>query len=98
MKKLTIETAEELALKMRMMLRVGASEPLNMKTALRQLNIMTIYRPLSDGTWGLSLKSNDGKMFMLVSSNATRGSQHFTIAHEFFISSLTTIPNRISVS
>ena len=84
MKKLTIETAEELALKMRMMLRVGASEPLNMKTALRQLNIMTIYRPLSDGTWGLSLKSNDGKMFMLVSSNATRGSQHFTIAHELF--------------
>ena len=84
MKKLTIETAEELALKMRMMLRVGASEPLNMKTALRQLNIMTTYRPLPDGTWGLSLKSNDDKMFMLVSSNATRGSQHFTIAHEFF--------------
>ena len=52
MKKLTIETAEELALKMRKMLRVGASQPLNMKTALRQLNIMTIYRPLSDGTWG----------------------------------------------
>lgn len=63
MKKLTIETAEELALKMRMMLRVGASQPLNMKTALRQLNIMTIYRPLSDGAWGLALKSNDGKMF-----------------------------------
>lgn len=63
MKKLINETAEELALKMRMMLRVGASQPLNMKTALRQLNIMTIYRPLSDGTWGLALKSNDGKMF-----------------------------------
>ncbi len=84
MKRLTIETAEELALKMRMILRVGASEPLNMKTVLRQLNIMTIYRPLSDGTWGLSLKSNNGKMFMLLSSNATRGSQHFTIAHELF--------------
>lgn len=63
MKKLTIETAEELALKMRKMLRVDTSQPLNMKTALRQLNIMTIYSPLSDGTWGLALKSNDGKMF-----------------------------------
>lgn len=84
MKKLTIETAEEIALKMRTILRVGASEPLNMKTALRQLNIMTIYRPLSEGIWGLSLKSSNGKMFMLVSSNATKGSQHFTIAHELF--------------
>ena len=79
MKKLTIETAEELALKMRMMLRVGASEPLNMKTALRQLNIMTIYRPLSDGTWGLSLKSNDGKMLTTSCCIATNKHEHFTI-------------------
>lgn len=84
MKKLTIETAEELASKMRTTLRVGAYEPLNMKTTLRQLNILTIYRPLSEDLWGLSLKSNDDKRFMLINSNATRGSQHFTIAHELY--------------
>lgn len=60
MKKLTIETAEEIVLKMKTILRVGASDPLNMKTALRQLNIMTIYKPLSEGVWELSLKSNNG--------------------------------------
>ena len=84
MKKLSIDTAEELALRMRTELRIGGSEPINMKTVLRQLNILTIYRPLSEEIWRLSLKSRDGNMFMLVSSNATRGSQHFTIAHELF--------------
>lgn len=84
MKKLTVSTAEELALKMRTAMRAGTVEPINMKTALRQFNIQTFYRPLSNSTWGLSLKAHDGKMFMLISSNATRGSQHFTIAHELF--------------
>lgn len=84
MKKITIETAEELASKMRTTLRVGTYEPLNMKTTLRQLNILTIYRPLSEDLWGLSLKSNNNKRFMLINSNATRGSQHFTIAHELY--------------
>lgn len=82
--KITIDTAERLAQQMRVKLRMGTSEPLNMKTVIRQLNIMTLYRPLSEGVWGLSLKSDDGKLFMLISSNATRGSQHFTIAHELY--------------
>lgn len=85
MNRLTIDTAEALASQMRSMLRVATSEPLNMKTVVRQLNVMTLYRPLSDQLWGLSLKSPDGKgRFMLVNSNLTRGSQHFTIAHELF--------------
>lgn len=84
MRRITIDIAEELALKMRTKLRIGSSEPINMKTALMQLNILTIYRPLSEKLWGLSLKSNDGKMFMLISSNATLGSQNFTIAHELY--------------
>lgn len=85
MSRLTIDTAEALASKMRTMLRVANGEPLNMKTVVRQLNVMTVYRPLSDSLWGLSLKSPDGKgLFMLVNSNTTRGRQHFTIAHELF--------------
>ena len=56
MKKIDFETAENLAAKMRgEYLRISSSEPVNMKTALRQLNIMTVYRPLSDNLFGLSL-------------------------------------------
>lgn len=85
MSRLTIETAEALASKMRNMLRVANGEPLHMKTVLRQLNVITLYRPLSESLWGLSLKSPDGKgRFILVNSNSTRGRQHFTIAHELF--------------
>lgn len=85
MNRLTLETAEALSSKFRFELRVANGEPLNLKTVLRQLNIMTVYRPLSDMLWGLSLKSPDGKgKFMLVNSNSTRGCQHFTIAHELY--------------
>lgn len=85
MSRLTAETAEALACQMRAMLHVANGEPLNMKTVVRQLNVMTVYRPLSDSLWGASLKSPDdtGK-FILVNCNTTRGCQHFTIAHELF--------------
>ena len=58
MKKLTIETAELLAQKKRDELGIGTDEPVNMKTVMRQLNIMAIYRPLSEKLFGLSLPSN----------------------------------------
>ena len=83
MRKIDFETAENLATKMRSeYLRISNSEPINMKTALRQLNIMTVFKPLSDNIWGLSLMTSDRKnRFMLVNSNVTLGGQHFTIAH-----------------
>ena len=85
MNRLTSEQAEDLATKMRGMLDATWVEPLSTKTIVRQLNIMTMFRPLSDSLWGLSLKSPDGRgRFILVNSNSTRGCQHFTIAHELF--------------
>ncbi|MCD8309777.1 MAG: ImmA/IrrE family metallo-endopeptidase [Prevotellaceae bacterium] len=85
MKKLTSDSAEFLALQMRNRLGIGANEPVNLKTVIRQLNIMAVYRPLSERFFGLSLKSSGGEnMFMLINSNSTRGRQHFTIAHELF--------------
>lgn len=85
MNKLTLEQAEDLAAKIRVMLNATGVEPLNTKTIVRQLNIMTMFRPLSESLWGLSLKSPDGRSrFILVNSNSTRGCQHFTIAHELF--------------
>lgn len=86
MKRIDFETAENLGARMRSeFLRLSSSEPINMKTALRQLNILTVFRPLSDNIWGLSLMTSDRKhRFMLVNSNITRGGQHFTIAHELY--------------
>lgn len=86
MKKMNLETADFLAAKMRSeYLRISSNEPVNMKTSLRQLNIMTVYRPLSDNLFGMSLASSDKQhRFMLVNSNSTRGRQHFTIAHELY--------------
>lgn len=85
MKKLDLDTAENLSRQMRSDLGLGDNEPISMKTVIRQLNIMAIYRPLSEKLFGLSLKSNEGNdRFMLINSNSTRGRQHFTIAHELF--------------
>lgn len=86
MKKLDFETAEHLAAKMRSeYLRISSSEPVNTETVLRQLNILTVFRPLSDNIFGLSLITPDKRnRFMLVNSKVTLGAQHFTIAHELY--------------
>lgn len=85
MRSLPFEIIEDLAEKFRASYGLGSAEPINAKTILRRLNVLTMYRPLSENLWGLSLKTPDGKeLFMLVNSNSTRGRQHFTIAHELF--------------
>ena len=84
MKKLTILEAETLAGKFRSEIGLSQYEPVNAKTLLRKLNITTMYRPLSDNSYGISCRSKSGKKFILVNSNSTRGRQHFTIAHELY--------------
>lgn len=79
-----LEAAENLVIKFRSVNRISLTEPINMKTVLRKNNILTIYRPLSENYYGLSLKSKDDDRFMLINSNTTRGRQHFTIAHELY--------------
>ena len=84
MKRLTIREAEMLAQKFRIELGLSMFEPISTKTVLRKLGILTMYRPLSDNSFGISAKSESGKMFMLVNCNSTRGRQHFTVAHELY--------------
>lgn len=85
MSRITLETAEWFASKMRAQLQLSTSEPVNAKTILRILGILAIYRPLSETLYGSSMKSADGRWrFMLINSNSTRGRQHFTIAHELY--------------
>lgn len=84
MKRLSVEEAENLAIKFRSENGLSLSEPIATKTLLRKMKVLTIFRPLSEDYFGLSLKSKNGECFMLINSNSTIGWQHFTIAHEFY--------------
>ncbi|MBE6231257.1 MAG: ImmA/IrrE family metallo-endopeptidase [Bacteroidales bacterium] len=85
MSRITLDIAENFAIKMRSTLQFSLTEPINVKTVLRLLGVITSYKPLSDSLYGLSLKSSDDRYrFMLVNSNSTRGRQHFTVAHELY--------------
>lgn len=59
------------------------SEAVNLKSLLLKLNVLTIFRPLSDNFSGMSLKSGE-KRFMLINSNHPKCRQHLTIAHELY--------------
>lgn len=59
------------------------TEAVNLKSLLLKLNVLTIYRPLSDKFSGMSLRSGE-RRFMLVNSNQPKCRQHFTIAHELY--------------
>ena len=84
MKRITITEAENLANLFRVKNGISLNEPVNVKTLLRKLGILTMYRQMSENSYGISCKSIDGKMFMLINSNSTRGRQHFTVCHEFY--------------
>lgn len=63
---------------------LSSSEPVSLKSLLLKLNVLTVFRPLSDNFSGMCLKDNSEHRFMLINSNHPRGRQHFTIAHELY--------------
>ena len=84
MRRLSEFDAELLAVRFRNMLHLPQDVPFPVKSGLEQLGILTVFRPLSDSSYGMSIKMKDGSRFMLVSSNSTIGRQHFTIGHELY--------------
>ena len=84
MRRLSEFDAELLAVRFRNMLHLPQDVPFPVKSTLEQLGILTVFRPLSDSSYGMSIKMKDGSRFMLVSSNSTIGRQHFTIGHELY--------------
>ena len=83
MKASLLNLVESQVSKFRQMTGLSDSEAVNLKSLLLKLNVLTIYRPLSDNFSGMSLKSGD-RRFMLVNSNHPKCRQHFTIAHELY--------------
>lgn len=63
---------------------LSAGEAIQLKSLLLKLNVMTLYRPLSENFSGMSIKDARGNRFMLINSNDPIGRQHFTIAHELY--------------
>lgn len=83
MKASLLNLVESQVSKFRRMTGLSDSEAVNLKSLLLKLNVLTIYRPLSDDFSGMSLKSGNLR-FMLINSNHPRCRQHFTIAHELY--------------
>ena len=66
-------------------------EPIRIKTIIQKNNILTVYKPLSVGFSGMSIKiqldkreEDECKRFILVNCKHSVGKQHFTICHEFY--------------
>lgn len=63
---------------------LSSSEPVALKSLLLKLNVLTVFRHLSENFSGMCLKDASEHRFMLINSNQPRGRQHFTIAHELY--------------
>ena len=84
MKLLSNGSIENLAKKFRSDNGLSLTEPISLKSLLRKLNILTIFKPLSSSFYGMSLQANNRKCFILINSENAKGRQHFSIAHELF--------------
>jgi len=63
---------------------ISGSEAIRLKSLLLKLNVLTLFKPLTEGFSGMSIRINDNARFILVNSNHSLGRQHFTIAHELY--------------
>ena len=61
----------------------NSTEPVNFISLLQKLDIIALFRPLSEGFSGLSIKSGENR-FILVNSQNSVGRQNFTIGHELY--------------
>src|SRR5690606_844105 len=62
---------------------LSSEDPIRLKSLLTKLNVLTVYKPLSDRFSGMALKVGDNR-FILVNANHSLGKQHFTICHELY--------------
>ena len=83
MKTTLLNYVESQASRFRRFAGLSDSEAVNLRSLLLKLNVLTLFRPMSDSFSGMSLKGN-GQLFMLINSNQPICRQHFTISHELF--------------
>lgn len=61
----------------------NVTEPINFISLLNRLDILAIFKPLSEDFSGISIKI-DNNRFMMVNCDHSLGRQNFTIAHELY--------------
>lgn len=59
------------------------SDPIRLKSLLLKLNVITLFKPLSENFSGMAIKVG-GSRFMLINSEHSIGRQHFSICHELY--------------
>ena len=84
MKANQIKIIEKQVAKFRSDYGLVSADAIYLKSFLIRLNVLTIFRPLSEKFSGMSLKDSSSHCFMLINSNHPKGRQHFTIAHELY--------------
>lgn len=62
---------------------LGSTSPLNLKSLLLRLNVLTFFKKVSHNFSGMALKSGETR-FMMVNTAQNLGRQHFTICHELY--------------
>ena len=71
------------ASELRTELGYGISDSINLKNVLVKLDVIAVFKPLSDSFSGMAIKTNF-KDFILINSNHSMGRQNFSICHELF--------------
>jgi Zn-dependent peptidase ImmA (M78 family) len=77
------EEISQLALDFRNQCFLNAYDAIDCEKLLLQLNVLTVFRPLSNTFSGICEKKGE-KRFMLINSEQVLSRQHFTIAHELY--------------
>lgn len=79
---------EKKALDFRQSCGLNSRECISLESLLEELNVVTLFKPLSEGLSGMAIKVNSGNQetfrFILVNCNHTLGRQNFTICHELY--------------
>jgi Zn-dependent peptidase ImmA (M78 family) len=83
MAKINYNEISQLALEFRNKCFFNAYEAIDCEKLLWQLNVLTVFRPLSSSFSGMCEKKKE-KRFILINSNQVLSRQHFTIAHELY--------------
>jgi Zn-dependent peptidase ImmA (M78 family) len=69
--------------KFRDRLGISNADPIDLYKVVSELNVLTIFRGLTEDFSGMALKAGDSR-FILVNTNQTKARQHFTIGHELY--------------
>jgi Zn-dependent peptidase ImmA (M78 family) len=62
---------------------LSKTEPIQLKSLLLRLNVLTVYKQLFHKFSGMALKLENDR-FILINSSQSIGRQHFTICHELY--------------